>query len=112
MRTLRKRLYGPDPILKQLRKTIRTAVPKAKESISYHIPYYGYKGRVAYFAVYKNHCSFFWISSSDKKAFKKELTSHKVVGNTLRILPGEKVPVAVIRKLAKAHAKKNEARVK
>lgn len=98
------------PTLKTLRKTIRAAAPKATEKISYHMPYYGQKGRLAYFAAFKNHCSFFWIGSTDKKMFKKELAKLQVVGSTLRILKGEKVPVGLIQKIVRARVRKNEAK--
>ncbi len=91
--------------LRELRKVIKAAAPKAKESISYHMPYYSFNGRLAYFSAFKNHCSFFWISNGDKKTFKKELSSQTVVGNTLRILPGKKVPAAFIKKLIKMRVK-------
>ncbi len=35
--------------LRELRRAIRTAVPKAEESISYGMPYYYYKGLLVYF---------------------------------------------------------------
>ncbi len=41
--------------LKELRAAIRTTAPGAEERISYGMPYYSYKGRLAYFAAYKNH---------------------------------------------------------
>ena len=40
--------------LKELRVTIRKAAPAAEESISYRMLYYGYKGRLAYYAAFKN----------------------------------------------------------
>lgn len=91
-----------------MRKTIRAAAPKAQEKISYHMPYYGYHGRLAYFAAFREHCSFFWISAADKKKFKKELSGQHIVGSTLRILKGEKVPTSTIKKIVKVRAKKNE----
>jgi uncharacterized protein YdhG (YjbR/CyaY superfamily) len=100
------------PILRELRKAIKTAAPKAKESISYHIPYYSQHGRLGYFAAYKNHCSFHWISAKDKKQFAKELANLKVVSTTLHIPKGERVPVAVIKKIIKSRVKSNEARKK
>ena len=98
--------------LKELRKVIKNAAPKAKESISYKIPYYNQDGRLAYFAAFKNHCSFFWISSNDKINFAKELASQEVVGNTLRMPKGKKVPVTLIKKIVKSRAKSNEAKNK
>ncbi len=41
--------------LKQLRKVIKDSAPEALEKISYGMPYYGYKGRLAYFAYAKEH---------------------------------------------------------
>ena len=95
--------------LKELRRTIKAAAPSAKESISYRMPYYSQHGRLAYFAAFKNHCSFFWISASDKKVFAKEFASQKVVGSTLQIPQGKKVPVTLIKKLVKTRVKSNMA---
>lgn len=91
--------------LKELRRAIKAAAPKADESISYQMPYYSQNGRLAYFGVYKNHCSFHWISKEDKKIFKKELAKQKVVGSTLQIPRGEKVPLGLIKKIVKSRIK-------
>lgn len=98
--------------MRQLRAAIKKAAPKAKESISYHMPYYSQNGRLAYFGAYKNHCSFFWISSEDKKVFAKELAKLMVVGSTLQISRGSKVPTGVIGKIVRARVKKNMAKKK
>jgi uncharacterized protein YdhG (YjbR/CyaY superfamily) len=97
--------------LREIRRTIRKAAPGARESISYHMPYYSQNGRLAYFAVFKNHCSFFWLSANDKKAFAKGLASQKVVGSTLQIPRGTKVPVAVIRKIVRSRVKANKMKL-
>lgn len=97
-------------MLKELRQAISAAAPNAKESISYHMPYYSQNGRVGYFAAYKNHCSFHWISAEDMKQFSKELAKQKVVGSTLQIPRGEKVPVSLIKKIVKLHLKNNEGK--
>ena len=41
--------------LKQLRAAIKSAAPSAMEKISDGMPYYGYKGRLAYFPYAKHH---------------------------------------------------------
>lgn len=94
--------------LRELRKTIKSAAPKSKETISYHMPYYSQNGRLAYFAAFKNHCSFFWISAKDKKIFAEELRNQKIVGSTLQIPKGEKVPAALIKKIVKSRVKSNK----
>jgi uncharacterized protein YdhG (YjbR/CyaY superfamily) len=93
--------------LRELRKVVKAAAPKAEEKISYHIPYYNYEGRLAYFAVNKKHIGFYWISAKDKKTFAKDLASLKVVGNSLHIARGEKVPVGFIKRLVKSRVKSN-----
>jgi uncharacterized protein YdhG (YjbR/CyaY superfamily) len=93
--------------LQELRRTIKSAAPEAKESISYRMPYYNQDGRLAYFGAHKNHCSFHWISAEDKKTFAKELASQTVVGSTLRIIRGEKVPTTIIQKIVKQRIKNN-----
>jgi len=43
------------PILQQIRKTIREAAPEATEVISYAMPAFRQKGILVYFAAFKNH---------------------------------------------------------
>jgi uncharacterized protein YdhG (YjbR/CyaY superfamily) len=50
--------------LKRLRQVIKRAAPQATERISYGIPFYeyggtGYKGRLIYFAAFKQHIGVF-----------------------------------------------------
>ncbi len=98
--------------LKELRRVIRSAAPNATESLSYHMPYYAESGRVAYFGVHSNHCSFHWVSTEDKRNFSQDLTSFHLVGSTIHILRGEKVPKGLIRKIVRAHVKRNAANKK
>lgn len=98
------------PTLRELRRVIRAAAPKAVESISYHMPYYAEEGRVAYFGAYRDHCSFHWVSNEDKRALREVLSRAKVVGSTLHIPRGEKVPVRVIMQLVRAHVARNLAK--
>jgi len=39
----------------EIRNIIKSIAPKAEERISYGMPYYSYKGRLAYFAYAKHH---------------------------------------------------------
>jgi len=70
--------------------------------------YYSQNGRLAYFAAFRSHCSFFWLSAQDRKTFAKELASQTVVGSTLRIPQGGKVPAALIRKIVRSRVRENE----
>lgn len=98
--------------LKELRKAIKSVAPKAKESISYNMPYYNQNGRLAYFASYTNHCSFHWVNADDKKMFAKDLVSQNVAGSTIHFLKGDKVPILLIKKIVKNRLRNNLLRVK
>jgi uncharacterized protein YdhG (YjbR/CyaY superfamily) len=92
-------------MLKQLREVIKKTAPTAKESISYRMPYYGYKGRLVYFALMKNHIGLYIpppILQNHKKELKAYSTSNSA---TLRLPPDQKLPLALIRKLVKARMK-------
>ena len=102
---------GARGTLREIRRAIRKAAPGARESISYHMPYYSQNGRLAYFAVFTSHCSFFWLTAKDKKAFAKELASKKVVGSTLQIPRGSKVPIALIQKIVRNRVKANQMKL-
>jgi uncharacterized protein YdhG (YjbR/CyaY superfamily) len=53
-------------VLKRVRSTIRKAVPKAEEMISYQIPTYKLNGRpVLYFAGWKEHYSLYIDSNAE-----------------------------------------------
>lgn len=96
--------------LRQMRSAIRKAAPKAGEKISYGMPYYGYKGRLAYFALMKNHIGLY-IPPPILQDHQKELKGYSTSASaTLRLPLNRKLPLALIRKLIKARMKYNEAR--
>ncbi len=97
--------------LKELRSAIRSTAPGAQEKISYGMPYYGYKGRLAYFAYAKHHIGLYAmppIVDDHKNELKKYQTSKA----TSRFPLDEKLPLALIKKLIKTQVKKNEKKKK
>ena len=94
--------------LRELRAVIRKAAPAAEEKISYGIPYYGYKGRLVYFSVWKNHIGIY-IPTPVVKEHALELKGYETTNATIRFPLDKKLPVALIKKLVKAQMKKNEA---
>ena len=65
------------PILNQVRATIRQAAPDADESIGYGMPAYKLKGKpLVYFAGYKGHIGFY-ATPSGHTEFAKELSKYK-----------------------------------
>jgi uncharacterized protein YdhG (YjbR/CyaY superfamily) len=102
------RSFPPDVqvALDTVRRTIRHAVPRAEESISYNMPAYKIDGRrLLYFAAYKQHYSIFGATPPLYKAFAKELAAFDgTTRGTLRFPLDEPVPVGLIRKIARFRA--------
>ncbi len=95
--------------LKELRGVIRKAAPGAVERISYGMPYYAYKGRLAYFGLAKAHIGLY-VPTPVLEEHKSELQDYETTMATLRLPLNRKLPVALIKKLVKARLKKNEAK--
>ncbi len=70
------------------------------------MPYYGYKGRLAYFSYFKNHIGLY-LTPPIIEEFKKELKDYGTSTATIRFPHKEKLPVALIKKLIKARMKRN-----
>ena len=95
-----------------MRSAIRKAAPKALEKISYGMPYYGYVGRLAYFALAKAHVGLY-IPPPILQNHRKELKSYSTSGSaTVRFPLGKKLPVTLIRKLVKARMVYNQGKGK
>ena len=93
-------------ILERVRTTIRKAVPRAEEVISYKIPTYKLNGGpVLYFAGWKQHYSLYPASAHLVAAFKEELAPYKVNKGTIRFPLSEPVPAQLIEGIAKFRAK-------
>ena len=93
--------------LEELRSTIKKAAPSAEESISYGMPYYSYKGRLAYFQLWKHHIGLY-IPSPILQEFKEQLKDYQTSMATVRFPLDQKLPVSLIDKLIKARLQKNE----
>jgi uncharacterized protein YdhG (YjbR/CyaY superfamily) len=100
----------PDDVqkpLKRVRDTIRKAVPKAEEVISYQIPAYKlHGGPVLFFAGWKQHYSIYPATDGVAEAFKKELARYEISKGTIRFPLSQPVPVKLIERIAKFRAQK------
>lgn len=93
-------------VLERVRSTIRKAVPRAEEMISYQIPAYKMSGGpVFYFAGWKQHCSLYPASARVVETCEEELAPYKVSKGTIRFPLSEAVPVCLIERIAKLRAK-------
>ena len=92
--------------LDRVRSTIRKAIPRAEEVISYQIPTYKLQGRpVLYFAGWKRHYSLYPAGANVLTAFKDDLAPYEVSRGTIRFPLSEPVPVRLIAAIAKLRAK-------
>lgn len=98
--------------LEKLRRTIRSAAPKAVEVISYRIPTFRYHGGLVAFAAFKNHCSFFPMSYATIAAHRDELAPWYAAKGTIRFTVDRPLPAALVRKMVKARIAENEARAR
>jgi uncharacterized protein YdhG (YjbR/CyaY superfamily) len=93
-------------ILERVRGTIRKAVPRAEEVISYQIPAYKLDGgTVIFFAGWKEHYSLYPASDRLVKAFERDLAPYKISKGTIRFPLDEPVPAKLIADIAKFRAK-------
>lgn len=93
--------------LREMRATIKKSAPGATEKISYGMPYYGHKGRLAYFAYSTNHIGLY-IPPPIIQDFKKELHAYGTAVSTIRFPLDEKLPITLIKRLIRARVKYNE----
>ncbi len=75
------------------------------------MPYYGYHGRLAYFAHAKGHIGLYaMVDAMD--ALRDEVKKYRTSKATLRFSLDEKLPAALIKKLIKTGMKKNDEMVR
>ncbi|HEV3475073.1 MAG TPA: DUF1801 domain-containing protein [Actinomycetota bacterium] len=88
--------------LEKLRKTIRTAAPKATEGISYSIPAFRIEGRpFIWYAAWSNHCSLYPLSDSVVKKHARRLKGYSTAKGTIRFPPDKPLPDAFVRDLVR-----------
>ena len=100
-------------IFTRVRSTIRKALPRAEEVISYQIPTYKLHNRaVLYFAGWKKHYSLYPATERVVAEFVDELSHYEVRKGTIRFPLSEPVPVKLIGRIAKFRAKEVAEREK
>lgn len=95
------------PALERLRKTIKTAAPKAEECISYGLAAFRLNGMLVAFGATANHCAFYLMSASTVDAHRDELAGYDTSKGTIRFQPDKPLPAALVRKLVKARIAEN-----
>ena len=94
--------------LEKLRATIRAAVPRAEEAISYGLAAFRLDGKLLVaFGAAARHCAFYPGSGSIVEAFRDQLVDFETSKGTIRFQPGHPLPAALIRKIVKARIAEN-----
>ena len=95
-------------VLERLRKTIRAAVPKAEECLSYGLPAFRLNGRpLVAFGATESHCAFFPMSGITVEAHKHELKEYRTSKGTIRFQADNPLPASLVRKLVEARIAEN-----
>ena len=98
------------PILKQVRRTMKAAAPQAGEKISYGIPTFTLNGKyLIYFAGWKHHISIYPIPVGDD-AFNQEVAPYIAGKGTLKFTIDKPVPLKLITKIVKLKVAENSSR--
>jgi len=95
------------PMLRTLRRIVRTSAPRAEERLSYKMPYYAWHGRLAYFAAFQHHVSFY-VMGRVKTTLAKELKPYRTTAATLRFPFGTRIPVALMTRVVKGRLRELE----
>jgi len=101
----------PEPArttLNEVRAVIRSVAPsEATEGISYGIPTFKYKGMLASFAAFSDHCSLF-PGAGPTIEFKNDLKNFQTSKGTIRFAPNKPLPTTLIKKLVKSRIEENQ----
>ena len=94
------------PILKELRRVIRGAAPRAEEVISYRMPAFKQNGVLIYFAAFKNHIGLFPPVSGDAK-LEKAVGPYRGPKGNLKFPLDRPIPYPLIRSIVRHKVKQN-----
>ena len=98
------------PILKKIRRSIRTAAPGAEELISYRMPAFRLNGILVYFAAFKNHIGLYPPVSGDAR-LEKALAPYAGPKGNLKFPLDRAIPYALIRRIVLLRVRQNLSRL-
>jgi uncharacterized protein YdhG (YjbR/CyaY superfamily) len=96
-------------VLERLRATARKLLPDAQETISYGIPTYQRHGPIVHFAAFKAHVGVYPPVRGDA-ALEKAVARYANDKGNLRFALDEPLPMALIARVVRHHAKRDAAR--
>ncbi|MFD2332757.1 iron chaperone [Cohnella sp. GCM10020058] len=96
-------------LLQDVRETIRSAAPEAKEKISYQMPTFDLHGNLVHFAAFKNHIGFY-PGADGIAAFKEELSAYKGAKGSVQFPLDKPLPHELISRITAYRVSQNKAR--
>jgi len=99
----------PDEIrvlLEEIRMTIRSAAPEAKEAISYQMPTFRLNGNLVHFAAFKNHIGLY-PAPTGIETFRKELSAYKGGKGSVQFPISEPLPLDLITRIVRFRVDEN-----
>ena len=102
------------PILREIRTAIRAAVPDSTESISYGMPFYGFKGetgfqaRLCYFGFLKKKIVFYTRPTFLQECMD-EAKPYLSTKSALHFPLDKPIPIELVKKLVRNGIRKHEA---
>ena len=97
------------PVLEQIRKVVKQAVPDVDETMGYGKPYYKYHGWMTGVTLYTKHLGVeMWDGLSDEDREELEALGHKTGSKNFQIQYDQQVPVELLTRLVKAQAERNK----
>lgn len=95
--------------LNQMRTTIRSAAPDAKEIISYGMPAYAQEGNLVYFGASKGHIGFY-PTPLGVETFADEFAAYKGNKGSVQFPFDQPLPLELVRRVTESRVEQNLAR--
>jgi uncharacterized protein YdhG (YjbR/CyaY superfamily) len=97
------------PVLEQIRKVVKRAVPDVDETMGYGKPYYKYHGWMTGVTLYTKHLGVeIWDGLSEQERNELEALGYKTGSKNFQIQYIQEVPVELLTRLVQAQAKRNQ----
>jgi uncharacterized protein YdhG (YjbR/CyaY superfamily) len=93
-------------LLEQVRTTVETTAPEAREIMNYGIPTLTLEGNLVHFAGYKNHIGFY-PAPSGIEAFREELSIYKSAKGSVQFPVSEPLPIELIIRIVQFRVNEN-----
>ena len=99
------------PVLEQIRKIVKAAVPDVEETMGYGKPYYKYFGWMTGITLYSKHLGVeIWDGLSDSDRKELEALGYKTGSKNFQIQYDQAVPDELLTRLVQAQAERNRQR--